>query len=292
MTPVGLLPVDKPEGPTSHDTVALARRILGVRRIGHTGTLDPFASGLLLLCVGWATRLAEYVSALPKTYIAVIRLGETTDTDDRTGTVVARDDGCRDIESAALEEALATQTGVIDQRPPDYSAKKVGGERAYALARRGESVELEKRSVRIGRLELRDMALPDVTVEVDCSRGTYIRALARDVGEELGCGAHLLELRRTRIGDFELGSALALTKDVGRAELLSALRPVEEAVAHLPARHVDRAAAMALGNGQPIQDPGDGEEEGPLAVFEEGRLRAVASRRDGQLRPEKVFRAG
>ncbi len=290
--PVGLLSVDKPEGPTSHDMVALARRILDIRRIGHTGTLDPFASGLLILCVGWATRLAEYLIALPKRYVAVIRLGEQTDTDDRTGTLIARNESWRDIGESELVDALSKQVGVIEQRPPDYSARKVEGTRAYTLARQGAYVPLEARTVRVDRLDLRALTPPDVTVEVDCSGGTYVRALARDLGRQLGCGAHLRRLRRTRIGDFGVERAMAMAEETGRAELVGALRPPEEVVAHLPTREVDEALATALGHGRPIRDPGGGEAEGPLAVLQGGTLVAVAVSRDGRLWPKKVFRAG
>src|SRR4051812_46531009 len=139
--PTGVLPVDKPVGPTSHDAVAAVRRALRTREVGHTGTLDPFASGLLLVCVGRATRLAEYLTGLPKTYVATMRLGETTDTDDLTGEVIQSSDAWRSLSTDAIEEALRAQVGTIQQLPPSYSAKKVGGERMYAAARRGETVE-------------------------------------------------------------------------------------------------------------------------------------------------------
>ena len=179
--PTGILPVDKPEGPTSHDVVARARRALRQRRIGHTGTLDPFASGLLLLCLGPATRLAEYLTALPKSYRAVLRLGQTTDTDDATGKVIAESDAWHSVTEAAFRAALAGQTGELDQLPPVYSAKKVDGERAYAAARRGEPVQRTPVRVTVYAAELVRFDPPFAEFTVDCSSGTYIRSIARDV---------------------------------------------------------------------------------------------------------------
>ena len=291
MNPVGILPVDKPEGPTSHDVVAIARRALSVRRVGHTGTLDPFASGLLLLCVGWATRLAEYLTALPKVYTGVIRLGERTDTDDRNGVVTARSDDWRGLTRSRLEEALTSRTGSLMQRPPEYSAKKVEGRRAYAVARAGGRPELEARPVRIHRLALLELSLPDVTVEIGCSSGTYVRAVARDLGEDLGVGGHLRALRRTGIGDFRVEEAVAIAPDTPAETLRAALRPPAAAVAHLPGVTVEAAAATALCSGQAIELPSAVEGEGTVAVFVEGGLCCVAERRDGRLHPRKVFPA-
>ncbi len=266
MNPVGLLLVDKPEGPTSHDMISRVRAALGVRRVGHTGTLDPFASGLLLLCVGWATRLSEYLTPLPKHYRGVIRLGETTDTDDRTGRTTARSDDWQRLDRAEIEEALRRQQGVIEQRPPVYSARKVSGRRAYDLARKGESPELGARPVEIESLELRELQPPDLAVEIECSSGTYIRAVARDLGESLGVGAHLRELRRLAIGGFRVEDALRLEPGTSATEVLSRLRPVESAVAHLrradlePTHSGSHAAARAAGElgGRRCQGAGSG----------------------------------
>ncbi|HEU0078306.1 MAG TPA: tRNA pseudouridine(55) synthase TruB, partial [Longimicrobiaceae bacterium] len=187
----GVLPVDKPVGPTSHDAVAAVRRALRIRQVGHTGTLDPFASGLLLVCFGPATRLAEYLTPLPKTYRATMRLGEATDTDDRTGEVLARSDAWRELTEAQLRAALERQVGEIEQLPPRFSAKKVGGERMYAAARRGEEVVRTAVPVTIYAIRVIRIALPEVEFEVECGAGTYIRAIARDVGDALGVGGHL-----------------------------------------------------------------------------------------------------
>ncbi len=288
MKPVGLLLIDKAEGPSSHDVIAAVRRVLGERRIGHTGTLDPFASGLLLLCVGWATRLAEYVSILPKTYHGVIRLGERRDTDDRMGTVVGRSEGWRDLDERLLLEALRAHVGAIDQVPPAYSAKKVGGRRAYALARQGVRPKLSPRRVTVERIDLLEVSLPDLTVAIECSSGTYVRAVARDIGETLGVGAHLTALRRLRVGDFRVEEALRVDEVGGAEELNARLLSAERAIAHLGRLDVTSAVQRALSHGQPAPYSGV-EDAGPLAIFADGRLAAIAEWKDGFLWPRKVL---
>ncbi len=284
----GLLLVDKPEGPTSHDMAALVRRTTGVRRVGHTGTLDPFASGLLLLCVGWATRLAEYLIPLPKVYRGVIRLGETTDSDDRTGTVIGRSDDWGELDAATVERALADQVGEIEQLPPAFSAKKLSGRRAYSLARAGGDVELEPRRVKVESIELRDLSLPDVRVEVTCSSGTYVRAIARDVGEALAVGGHLVELRRLRIGAFSVDDALQLDRDTPADELRAQLRPPEEAVAGLRRLDLDVETAEAFLHGRPASW-GRERLKGPAAAFVDGSLIAIVEQRQSRIWPRKVF---
>jgi tRNA pseudouridine55 synthase len=286
---VGLLLVDKPEGPTSHDTVARVRRMTGVRRIGHTGTLDPFASGLLILCLGWATRLAEFLTVLPKAYRGVIRLGESTDTDDCKGKVIARDSGWRGIDDRQVHAALDRQVGEIEQVPPAYSAKRVAGERAYAVARKGGKPELKTEQVIVSRLSVLDFTPPDIAVEIECSSGTYVRAVARDVGEALGVGAHLARLRRLRIGDFSVEDAVSLDRDPSREAILSRLIPPEMAVAHLQALEVGPASASALRHGRPIEASGKAGGS-PVAVLWDGSLVAVAEPRGDMLWPRKVFR--
>lgn len=291
MTPAGLLLIDKPEGPTSHDVIASIRLAMGLRRVGHTGTLDPFASGLLLVCIGWATRLAEYLITLPKTYIGLVRLGERTDTDDRTGTVLARSDAWRGLGRQELQRVLAAQVGVIDQRPPDYSAKKVCGRRSYRVAREGGRLELRTRRVTIRRLELLEMAPPDIRVEIECSSGTYVRAVARDVGEEIGSGAHLRELRRTRIGDFHVQEAIPMHRDTSGDELRDALRAPAAATAHLPRLTLDDAEAQEIRHGRPIDASAGNAKEGPLVLFHGDALLAIAELRNERLWPGKVFPA-
>lgn len=285
----GVLPVDKPEGPTSHDVVAAARRGLGTRRVGHTGTLDPFASGLLLLCIGRATRLAEYLSELPKTYVAAARLGVSTDTDDRTGAVVASSERWRELSAAEIEAAFRSQVGRILQVPPIFSAKRVGGERMYRLARRGETPEAHPVPVTVYRLEVRSLDLPVVEFEVECSSGTYIRAIARDVGETLGTGAHLIALRRTRIGVHHVAGALPMDRLGDRDAVAAALLSPLAALSHLPVVEVSEHEAVELGNGVPVTAPEGLAAGGPIAVAFENELLAVAAVEGGRLVPRKVF---
>ncbi|MDT3317751.1 tRNA pseudouridine(55) synthase TruB [Microbacterium sp. KSW4-11] len=214
----GMLLVDKPGGVTSHDIVARARRALNTRKIGHAGTLDPMATGLLVLGVGHATRLLTYVVGLDKTYEATIRLGVTTDSDDADGVETARADA-GGVTDDAIHRGIRALSGPISQVPSTVSAIKVGGRRAYDLARAGEQVELKARDVVISRFEVRGIRrgvdVVDVDVVVDCSSGTYIRALARDLGADLGVGGHLTALRRTRIGPFDVADAVTeLTEDI------------------------------------------------------------------------------
>ncbi len=208
----GVLVVDKPAGPTSHDIVDRARRVLGTRRVGHTGTLDPFATGVLPLCLGRATRLARFLAAGEKTYRATVRLGFATTTDDLTGEPLATERGGVVRDAAAgdseLEAALAGLVGGFDQVPPAFSAKQVAGRRAYELARRGEAVSRAAVPVTVYALELLARNADVLELEVRCSAGTYVRAIARDLGERLGCGAHLAALRRTRSGGFGLEAAV------------------------------------------------------------------------------------
>jgi tRNA pseudouridine55 synthase len=286
----GVLPVDKPEGPTSHDVVGAARRALGTRRIGHTGTLDPFASGLLLLCVGPATRLAEYITPLPKTYRAVMRLGEATETDDIQGQVISTSDGWREVTENDLRAALAAQAGLIQQLPPTYSAKKVGGQRMYAAARRGEEVRRTPVAVHVYRLELLDVKLPDVELEVECGAGTYIRAIARDIGDALGVGGHLRRLRRTKSGGFDVAAAVPFGELADASRVRAALVAPADAVGHLPARTVTADERAALAHGRSLE-PGEVEAgAGPVRlVAEDGSLLAIAEPASGRLQPRKVF---
>jgi tRNA pseudouridine55 synthase len=286
--PAGLLLLDKPEGPTSHDVVDRVRRASGIRRVGHTGTLDPFASGLLILCVGWATRLVEYLAGLPKVYRAVIRLGERTDTDDRTGRVIARNDTWRDLDEPRVRSALQNQVGAMEQLPPAYSAKKVGGRRAYSVARSGGTPEVRPERVTVSRLSLNELVPPDVTVEVECSGGTYVRAIARDVGELLGVGAHLAALRRLRIGRFSVDEAVEPDPAASGQTILDRLLPPEVAVSHLTCAELDERSADALRRGQAVRWHAAAR-PGPVAVLVKGRLVAVAEPREEGLWPKKVF---
>jgi tRNA pseudouridine55 synthase len=206
----GIVVVDKPAGMTSHDVVGRCRRIFGTRRVGHAGTLDPMATGVLVIGIDRATKILGLLTAVSKSYAATIRLGQSTSTDDAEGELLQQV-SADDVTDAAIEAAVAALRGEIVQIPSAVSAVKVGGRRAYALAREGTAVELAARTVRIDRFDVlaarRPDGLVDVDVEVDCSSGTYIRALARDVGTALGVGGHLTALRRTRVGRFGLDEA-------------------------------------------------------------------------------------
>lgn len=271
MSGAGILLVDKPGGMTSHDVVSRGRRRLGTRRVGHAGTLDPMATGLLILGVGAATRLLTYLVGLDKTYEATIRLGESTSTDDAEGeSTGVYSVGFSDDELAAGVRAL---TGAIQQRPSTVSAIKVGGKRAYALARAGEEVELAARPVTIHEfavLAIRrtvDTAghpVVDVDVRVACSSGTYIRALARDLGVSLGSGGHLTALRRTRIGPFDVA-------DAEPVEETPVLPPAQVAGALFPVVELDQQRAWELANGGRVKVTGD-DVATAAAVAPDGRL--------------------
>ena len=273
--------VAKPAGPTSHDVVDLVRRALGTRRVGHLGTLDPFAAGLLVVVVGRATRLAPYAVGWDKAYDGVIRLGTRTATDDPTGAVVETSDAWRDFDRDAVTVALGRFRGPGRQRPPAHSAVKVGGERAYRRARRGEPVELPERDVEFRELELVAFAPPDMQFRAVVSGGTYLRSLARDVGEALGCGAHLATLQRTRVGPFRLEAAVA-PQTVTAADL----RDEAALVADLPRRELDETSRAAALHGRPLPAvKGEGER---VALFADGHLIAVAERVGDLLKPRVV----
>ncbi len=288
--PSGLLPVDKPAGPTSHDVVAQARKALATRRIGHAGTLDPFATGLLLLVVGWATRLAEYLSGLDKTYEATVRLGTVTDTDDVTGQVVATGEDWRDLTPAAVAAAASRLVGPIDQVPPAFSAKKRGGERAYAKARRGEAVALDPVRVEVHELEVVGVELPDVRVSVRCSAGTYVRALGRDLGDLLEVGAHVRTLRRTAVGDLRVEDAVTLAR-LGSADVEGCLLDPLAALGHLDRFELepDEEARVLDGRFVPMgaRDVPGGR---PVLALSAGRLVSVGRVEEHTFRPRKVFR--
>jgi tRNA pseudouridine55 synthase len=250
----GLLLIDKSQGMTSHDVVARVRRLIGIRAIGHAGTLDPFATGLLILCIGHATRLSEYLIGETKTYAARMRLGERTNTDDIDGEVVQRRDVR--VSPADLERARAAFIGEIMQIPPQYSAIQIGGQRAYKLARQGETVDIPARQVTIKALELHLIsnstgAVDEAEMRVTCTSGTYVRALARDIGEMLGCGAHLMALCREQSGDFNLAEAISLDalKDAG-GDWPRYLLPMDRAVMHLDAAHLDAIDSARFLSGQ------------------------------------------
>ena len=262
--------MDKPAGPTSHDVVARVRRLFGLKAVGHTGTLDPFATGLLLLVLGGATRLARWAGQHRKQYRAELRLGVTTSTDDPTGSVL------REVELEAWPDAgvvcaaLAGLSGPQRQRPPAFSAKHVGGVRSHRLARRGGEPELAESEVMVYGLTLESYAPPALTLTALVGPGTYIRALARDLGEQLGCGAHVGTLRRERIGPWDVRDAVPLAELTGREALL----PPRELVAELPGVELAEEEVTRVGHGRDVLRAGP--TEGEAALLHRDRLVAVA----------------
>jgi tRNA pseudouridine55 synthase len=286
-----VLLVDKPVGPTSHDAVARARRALGTKRIGHTGTLDPFASGLLLLCVNRATRIAEYLTGLEKAYHAVARLDGTTDTDDHTGHRLQRSEAWRTLSASSVEAALIEIAAQGEQVPPAFSAKKVRGDRAYDLARAGASVELAPVSVRISDLQLVRFEPPDVEFVLSCSSGTYVRAVARDLGRALGTGAYLTALRRSRIGSWRVEDAIALEQLESGSPPASAVLELAEALDFLPAVQVTAADVEKLVYGQALNLPDAFADGAIVRALAAGKLVALLRRAGDQWRPHKVLAA-
>ena len=289
MEPTGLIIVDKPSGLTSHDVVARIRRIAKTRRVGHGGTLDPMATGVLVIGVGRATRLLTYVIGAEKGYTATIRLGQSTVTDDAEGDVLASVSADA-VTDEAIGAGLAALTGEIAQVPSAVSAIKVNGQRAYARVRAGEDVQLAARQVTVSRLDLLDVrrlpGLVDLDVDVDCSSGTYIRALARDLGNSLGVGGHLTALRRTFVGGFGLAEAVTLEELAERPDPVTL--PLSEAAARFfPRRDATDDEARVLGHGGPLAPVGI---EGPYAVFApSGEVLAIVVERDGQARAQVVL---
>ena len=307
----GLVIVDKPAGWTSHDVVARTRRLAATKKVGHAGTLDPMATGVLVLGVGRATRLLTYLVGVDKEYTATVRLGQDTVTDDAEGEITSapgaagllRADGT--VDSAALETALASLRGPIQQVPSQVSAIKVDGRRSYARVRQGEDVELPARPVTVHRLEVTAPPRPgtagttpvvDVDVVVGCSSGTYVRALARDLGAALGTGGHLTALRRTRVGPFDESDARAvdeLTEQVraGAAAAEPAGLPVTDlttaATACFPTRALGEEEAAAVRVGRSLTPTG---EAGPTAALApDGHVLALLADRDGAARPVLVL---
>lgn len=279
--PGGLLLVDKPSGITSHDAVERARRVLGTRRIGHAGTLDPFATGLLILLVGRATRLLPYLDAEPKVYQAAIRFGTQTTTDDLHGEPVHE---APPPEQSVVERAIASLTGHLLQRPPAFSAKQVGGIRAYSAARRGAPLELVPVGVTVHDWRVLGREGPDLHVEIRCSGGTYVRALARDLGDATGSAAHLASLRRLRSGRFSVAEARSLD-DVMRGDV--ALRPASLAVAQLERQALDDLEAKRVMHGQTIAAQANAD---LVALCHQDQLLAVAVRDGDSFRPKVVLR--
>ena len=288
----GVLVVDKPIGLTSHDVVQIIRRGTGIRRAGHTGTLDPRASGVLVILIGPAVRLSEFVSASDKRYQATIRLGSATDTYDGDGQVTSTAD-VGEISEETFDEVLQTFVGEMEQVPPPYSAVKVKGRKAYEMARKGEEVELEPRTVHVYSLEILEWAPPESVVDVYCSSGTYVRSLANDLGKSLGTGAHLVGLRRTKSGRFTLRDAVQLRRlqesfDAG--DWYRFLIPAAEALSDWPMVELDADAVELVRHGHRV--PADETSKGwARGVSQQGDLVALleADEENREWQPRKVF---
>jgi tRNA pseudouridine55 synthase len=291
----GILVLDKPGGMTSHDVVARARRILGTRKVGHAGTLDPMATGVLILGAGRATRLLGHLALRDKRYLATVRLGASTVTDDVEGDVLSVADPARvaAVTDEQVQDVLRRQVGVVEQRPSSVSAVKVDGRRAYDRVRSGEEVVLASRTVEITRIDIlarsRSADAIDVDVDVECSTGTYIRAIARDLGDALGIGGHLTRLRRTRVGPFDLTAALSLEEfaELGPTALIG----IDEVAAGcFPVWRLDAASAEAARVGRRITWTGPPSNAGPVAlVSEDGQFLALATDDAGTARYLAVF---
>jgi tRNA pseudouridine55 synthase len=279
--------VDKPAGMTSHDVVQRVRRAVGVRAAGHTGTLDPFATGLLVVLLGRATRLARFVEGQPKRYLATAHLGVQTTTDDLTGEVLARSPPAELISEVRVREELASFLGTRLQRPPQYSAKHVDGERSYRRARRGETVRLADVRVTVHDIELVHYRPPELCFRALVSAGTYLRAIARDLGTQLGVGAHLVALRREAIGSISVEDAVTLEQLAPEVVL-----PAQAVLRDLPSVELDHEARNAVAHGRAVVDDraGGGRGSGPdVALMSTGRLIGVAEASEGWLRPQVVL---
>lgn len=288
----GVLVLDKPHGWTSHDVVAKVRRLTQVKRVGHTGTLDPLATGVLVVCLGQATRVVEYMIGHAKQYTATVCLGIETDTYDAGGQVVARRPV--DVTESALRESLQALVGDIRQAPPMFSAIKRAGAKLVDLARKGITVEREPRPVTIYSLDVLAFDSPHVTIDVHCSAGTYIRSLAHDLGRQLGCGAHLSALRRTAVGDFTLAQAASLEAFEAAVEDGSwsiLLRPLDTALSGFPAITLSEEDVARARHGLALAVRGELEAHLVRAYDLSGQIIGLM-RFDptrSELRPEKIF---
>lgn len=293
----GLLVLDKPSEWTSHDVVGRTRRILNTRKVGHAGTLDPMATGVLVLGVGRATRLLGYIAGADKTYAATIRLGQSTVTDDAEGEVieVASREAIEYLSFDAVLQGIELLTGEIEQVPSSVSAIKVNGQRAYAKVRSGDEVKLQARGVTVSEFQVlthrSGEGFLDIDVEVTCSSGTYIRALARDLGRELGVGGHLTALRRTRVGKWPLTDAIDLETFGALSDPQHALIPIAEAAARVfPSWVVNESDAAFVRHGRRIDWSYSGVDEGVIAIFDQaGEFLALAERHGPTAKYPAVF---
>lgn len=279
--PDGVLLVDKPSGFTSHDVVAIARGAVGTRRVGHTGTLDPFATGLLVLLVGQATRLAQFVDGEPKVYETTIAFGSETDTDDLTGTVTRESPVPG---SDAIDRAIVSLTGTLEQMPPSYSAKQSGGVRAYDAARKGTPLDLQPATVTVHRWTVVARAATSITARIECTGGTYIRALGRDLGRLTDSAAHLIALRRLSSGRFSAGDACSV-EALRRREF--SLLEMRSAIASMPTQILSTEEIGRIAHGNPVDATVAGERA--ALVGGDGQLAAIATRSGDAWKPTTVF---
>lgn len=288
----GFLNIDKPKGLTSHDVVARVRRLsrntTGTKKVGHAGTLDPMATGVLIVCVGHATRLSEYAMNSTKEYRATIHLGVETDTYDTEGEIISEIDASH-ISREQVEETFEFFLGDIQQVPPIYSAIKKGGKKLYELARKGEDVELESRSVTIHALTLQEWNPPYFVLDVTCAAGTYIRSLAHDIGEKLGVGAHLAGLIRTRSGGFNLENAVSLDTLLENDDWQEAIISPKDALSDWQSLYLTQAQSDDLKLGRFIENDGSLSNDYVMAYMEDGHLLALLENRGKYWKPHKVF---
>jgi tRNA pseudouridine55 synthase len=288
--PEGLLNIDKPAGITSHDVVQQVRRVTGVRRVGHAGTLDPIATGVLLVGVGRVTRLIEYLVGQPKMYETRVRLGQTTHTYDTEGEMVA-ERPLAHITVDMITSALAPFRGQIEQQPPIYSAIKQDGQPLYKLARQGMEIDVPTRRVTIYALDLLAYDAPYLDLRITCSAGTYIRSLAHDLGQALGCGGHLTTLRRTAIGDFGVETAVSLP-DLTPDTVVDYLLPPDTAVVSLPRLTLTTQEAQQWQQGMRVAHrPGQPTGSSPVRTYDEnGRFLGISTSETDHWQPKKVLK--
>ena len=285
----GILHIDKPAGPTSHDVVNAVRRLSGIRRVGHTGTLDPLATGLLTLCLGQATRLVEYLVGLDKVYLATIRLGQETNTYDVEGHVTSEKQVR--VTQEKLNNALEQFRGHITQMPPMFSAVKVAGQPLYRRARQGVEIERPTRQVTVYDLEQLSWNSPVLKLQICCSSGTYIRSIAHDLGQVLGCGAHLASLRRTVIGKIPVEEATPLDH-LQPDNWLQHLRPLDSAVTHLPLVELPAEDARKIVHGQrvPTREVNTPADESPVRAYDQdGHFIGILIIDQGHWQPRKIL---
>ncbi|WP_417383076.1 tRNA pseudouridine(55) synthase TruB [Gimesia sp.] len=291
----GLLNINKPQDITSRQVVNQVQKLIKPNRVGHAGTLDPLATGVLVLCTGSNTRLIRFVQQQPKEYIGDFVLGKRSDTDDITGQISETAD-CRAITRQELENCLPAFEGKIEQIPPQYSAVHIDGRRAYDLARQGKSFEIQPREVEVYKIELLDFEFPRFQLRIVCGSGTYIRSIGRDLGEQLGVGATMSALVRTRIGPFTLDSALELNEELSLGTIAEKLQPAVMAVEHLPHYHCNERELLSMSQGQklkckPEHFPATPEIIEVAVISPQGGLVAIADWEpaENQLSPRQVF---